>query len=251
MVIAWLVFLNFKVLPVSAVVDLVPDFGTVSCPPGGEASKACPLGTITYTCTTTSTTGALLWLTSLTGAQTGTYLSSTMPPSPQTLSAPNVTLFQTVLLQNGPTLISNLTVTEEFRAQAAMGAVMAVDIICQDNLVGGANMTRTLEISQDRPSPPMNVRRSPLDLCSAPLDTITVEWDCPNFTGGTDITRYTVVVVGLRNYTVEDGRSVNITDLPPNTNYTTFVTAENCAGESAPSNSIEIFNGTGMERSQS
>lgn len=123
------------------VVDLVPDFGTVSCPPA--ASKACPCGTITYTCTTTST-GALVWLTSLTGVDAATYLSSAMIPSPQTLS----TLFQTVLLQNGATLISNLTVTEEFRAQAAMGAVTAVDIICQGNLIGGANMTRTLEISQ-------------------------------------------------------------------------------------------------------
>ena len=141
------------------VVDLVPDFGTVSCPPGGAASKACPRGTITYTCTTT---GALVWLTSLTGAQTGTYLSSTMPPSPQTLSTPNVTLFQTVLLQNGATLISDLTVTEDFRAQAAMGAVMVVDIICQDNLLGGANMTRTLEISQGE----MNVTKICTYLCA-------------------------------------------------------------------------------------
>ena len=88
--------------------------------------------------------------------------------------------------------------------------------------------------------------RSPLDLCSGPLDSITVEWECPTSTGGTDITRYTVVVVDLRNYTVEDGRSVDIAGLTQNINYTVFVVAENCAGESVFSNATYIFNSTGM-----
>ena len=88
--------------------------------------------------------------------------------------------------------------------------------------------------------------RSPRDLCSGPLDSITVEWECPTSTGGTDITRYTVVVVGLRNYTVEDGRSVDIAGVAQNITYTVFVVAENCIGESAVSYQTSIFNSTGM-----